>query len=285
MSDSPNAKLVLVEQSPARVAEHDKAGWLALFTDDATIIDPIGGPTHQGAEARSRFWDTFIAPNDIRFEVFADIIAPSETMETEVVRDIHIHVRSAAGAEIVVPTYLRYVVREEAAGLKIRTLEAYWELGGQMKQMTANGLRGVRTSMGITAGMLRNQGMGFLWSYSRGMLGIGNAGHKAVVRLANALTQRDESVLTKLVADGATLEHPVGGRDGQGNLRTPLTAQSVLATLPLDAVVRIEQPISAGRFTGFRYAIDSATQPSHGIGFCRFVPARTQLAELRLFRV
>ncbi len=284
MSESSNAQLVLVEQSPARVAVHDKAGWLELFTEDAAVIDPIGGPVHQGPAARSRFWDTFIAPNDIRFEVLGDIVAPSESAATEVVRDVHIHVRTAGGAAIVVPTYLRYVVRKENEQLKIQTLEAYWELGGQMKQISASGMRGIRTSMGITAGMLRNQGMGFLFAYSRGLLGIGAAGQRAVVRLANALTQHSEAVLGKLISEDATFEHPVGAPDSSGQLRQPLTPKALLDTFPMDGEMQVEQPISAGRFTAFRYTIHSASQPSRGIGFCRFAPARTKIAELRLFR-
>ena len=284
MSDSPNATLVLVEQSPARVAEHDKASWLELFTDDATIIDPIGGPPHQGPAARSRFWDTFIAQNDIRFEVMGDLVAPTGPTTAEIIRDVHIHVRSAAGAEIVVPTYLRYEVREEKGVLKLRTLEAYWELGGQLKQMMGNGLRGMRTSLQISWAMLRNQGLGFMLGYSRAMMGIGSDGHRAVVRLANALTQRNQSVLSKLIASTATFAHPVGISDRPGRGQLVLTADSILQTLPLDAVVRVEQPVSAGRFTVFRYAIDSTTEPSRGIAFCRFAADRPQIAELRLFR-
>jgi hypothetical protein len=201
-----------------------------------------------------------------------------------VVRDLCIHVRSAAGAEIVVPAYLRYEVTKEDGVLKLRTLEAYWELSGQLRQMTANGLRGLRTSLAMTVRMVQNQGLGFLWGYMQALLGIGRAGHRVVAQLAAALSRRDEPALAALLAAAATLEHPVGGGDSSDRGQTALTAQSLLHSFPPDAAVRMERPISAGRYTVFRYTVDSASQPSHGIGFGRFARGGSQLAELRLFR-
>jgi steroid Delta-isomerase len=36
----------------------DKEGYLALFADDATLEDPVGGEVYQGREAIIRFFDT-----------------------------------------------------------------------------------------------------------------------------------------------------------------------------------------------------------------------------------
>ena len=38
-----DACLALVERSPAAVAVHDKAAWLALFTRYNIVEDPVGG--------------------------------------------------------------------------------------------------------------------------------------------------------------------------------------------------------------------------------------------------
>ena len=37
--------------------EDDRAGWLSLFAQDASIEDPVGGPPTVGAEAIAAFWD------------------------------------------------------------------------------------------------------------------------------------------------------------------------------------------------------------------------------------
>jgi steroid delta-isomerase len=36
---------------------HDREGWLALFTEDATIEDPVGTEIHTTPDARAAFWD------------------------------------------------------------------------------------------------------------------------------------------------------------------------------------------------------------------------------------
>jgi steroid delta-isomerase len=35
----------------------DRDGWLALFTDDAVLEDPVGSAPHEGREAIAAFWD------------------------------------------------------------------------------------------------------------------------------------------------------------------------------------------------------------------------------------
>ena len=37
--------------------DKDKEAWLALFSDDAEIIDPVGAPGHRGKDAIGAFWD------------------------------------------------------------------------------------------------------------------------------------------------------------------------------------------------------------------------------------
>jgi ketosteroid isomerase-like protein len=55
----------------------DKEAWLALYTDDAVVCDPVGkspmdptGEGHHGKAAIEKFWDTVIGPSnlDIRVE-------------------------------------------------------------------------------------------------------------------------------------------------------------------------------------------------------------------------
>ncbi|OSC38529.1 nuclear transport factor 2 family protein [Mycobacterium decipiens] len=63
-------------RSRAAVESRDKAAWLAVFTDDAIVEDPIGpsafdpeGKGHRGRDAISAFWDKAIANTD-RIEFF-----------------------------------------------------------------------------------------------------------------------------------------------------------------------------------------------------------------------
>lgn len=38
-------------------AADDRAAWLALFADDASLEDPVGAPLTEGKEAIAAFWD------------------------------------------------------------------------------------------------------------------------------------------------------------------------------------------------------------------------------------
>jgi ketosteroid isomerase-like protein len=56
-------------RSREAVIARDKEAWLAVFTDDAIVQDPIGpspldpeGKGHRGRDAISAFWDNTIAP-------------------------------------------------------------------------------------------------------------------------------------------------------------------------------------------------------------------------------
>ncbi len=54
----------------------DKEAWLALYTDDAVVQDPVGispmdptGDGHRGKEAIAQFWDTIIGPANLDIRV------------------------------------------------------------------------------------------------------------------------------------------------------------------------------------------------------------------------
>ncbi len=58
------------------VQTHNREGWLGLWSEDAIIEDPIGvsyidptGEGHRGIAARANFYDSFIAPANIRIEI------------------------------------------------------------------------------------------------------------------------------------------------------------------------------------------------------------------------
>ena len=49
--------LAVVDRYVDAFSEGDKGAYLALFTDDATVEDPVGTDVHQGREAIAAFWD------------------------------------------------------------------------------------------------------------------------------------------------------------------------------------------------------------------------------------
>ena len=64
-------------RSRAAVHAGDRDAWLAIFAADAVVADPVGpspldptGLGHRGPEARAAFWDTIIAPNPVRMELW-----------------------------------------------------------------------------------------------------------------------------------------------------------------------------------------------------------------------
>src|SRR5688572_19445394 len=86
--------LAVAKESPARVAVHDKAGWLALFAQQGIIEDPVGAAPHQrqgpagGQDPLDAFYETFIAPNEISLASSLDVVAGNE-----VARDVVISTR------------------------------------------------------------------------------------------------------------------------------------------------------------------------------------------------
>lgn len=47
-----------IERYQSTFSADDREGWLALFTDDAVLEDPVGSTPHEGREAIAAFWDT-----------------------------------------------------------------------------------------------------------------------------------------------------------------------------------------------------------------------------------
>lgn len=49
--------LATIDRYAASYGADDRAGWLELFTEDATIEDPVGTDVWAGPERRAEFWD------------------------------------------------------------------------------------------------------------------------------------------------------------------------------------------------------------------------------------
>ena len=54
---SDEAVVRTIERYQSTFSADDRDGWLALFTDDAVLEDPVGSSPHEGRQAIAAFWD------------------------------------------------------------------------------------------------------------------------------------------------------------------------------------------------------------------------------------
>lgn len=115
----------------------DRDGWLALFTTDAVVADPVGpspfdpeGDGHRGIDAIGAFYDAVIADPQIRFSIRESYVAGSSCANVGSITSTF-----ADGSAAVVDGVYVYEVTDD--GL-ISSLRAYWELDNL--RMTASPL-------------------------------------------------------------------------------------------------------------------------------------------------
>jgi len=114
-------------RSREAVTARDKEAWLAVFTEDAIVEDPIGpsaldpeGKGHRGRDAISAFWDKAIAPTD-KIEFVFDKTYQCGNEEANIG---HILI-TAAGHQVTAEGVFTYKV--DADG-KMLALRAFWEV-------------------------------------------------------------------------------------------------------------------------------------------------------------
>ena len=206
-----------VLKSPAAVAAHDKSAWLAIFADLSVVEDPVGSRPHvNGAfDARSgrrgngplaRFYDTFIAPNQIVFHVAHDIVNASH-----VVRDLAIEITMSPQVTVRVPMHLLYELDDEAGQVKIRRLAAHWELLPMLKQLMALGMPALTVGNMLGLRMFLNLGLGGIAGFMSGLRSIGERGKVIVTQFADVLARQDFAAMVDLFAgDNAGIDAPFG---------------------------------------------------------------------------
>ncbi|MDR2281441.1 MAG: nuclear transport factor 2 family protein [Gordonia sp. (in: high G+C Gram-positive bacteria)] len=163
--DHRQAMLATAKGSPTAVAAHDKDAWLALFTDDGIVNDPVGSAPHRGSDELSAFYDTFIAPNTVVFHPHHDIVCGDV-----VVRDVTLEIRMSDAVALSVPVHLRY---EMSGPDRIAGLYAHWELPTMIRQMLSKGLSAAPVSVRLTKLLLQNQGLAGTAGFSRGFARVG----------------------------------------------------------------------------------------------------------------
>ncbi|MET9325359.1 nuclear transport factor 2 family protein [Tsukamurella sp. NPDC003166] len=196
----------VVEASPTAVAAHDKAAWTALFAPDGVVHDPVGPPPQTTPAAIARFYDMFIAPNTIVFEVEHDVILPARGL---MIRDLTVHTTMSTGVTLHIPMHLRYAVADGPGGAAITGLYAHWELRGMIAQLLLSGPRGLAAGALLGPRLFRTLGPRAALAFLGGVRGVGGRGRRRATELLHLRGLQVGKVLasgtavTATVCDGA----------------------------------------------------------------------------------
>ncbi len=262
--------LSLIKRSPAHVAAHDRQAWLDLFADDASVEDPVGSAVALKRDGTlAGFWDTFIAPHAIRFEVREDCIQGDD-----VLRDVVIHTQMRPGVSVQVPAYLLYKSQQQNGARRLARMAAHWTLKQSKVSTTGPALRAWLPMTAIFARMLRKMGPAWVWAYLASVWrGVGSHGVRSVRELARAVSAQDAAAVRALfVHAGAELRF--------GDLRT--TSDALLSLLPPGSQLSIEAPISAGWVTACRFRVEGPA-PCKGLALFETAPDEMRLRQARFF--
>ncbi len=270
--------LELAKSSPEIVGRHEKEAWLDLFSKAAVVHDPVGaGPNRKGigisngSDELSRFWDIFIAPNNIKFTVNQDIV-----IGNEVVRDVLITSTLSNGAVSEVPALLKYSVVKEDDKLKVESISAHWDLSrNAINLLKSNGFKGIIASFGQFGTMIKVQGFCRVFRYCQAMYkGILGKGIKSVKSFADAVNNSDETEYLSLMDSDAVVEFPAGDkipavdffRDKAGRIH-----------LDVDSLR------SGGWFTSCVFDARLKDTNRHGVAFFQFNPKTKKIFSARFF--
>ncbi|NLU82271.1 nuclear transport factor 2 family protein [Rhodococcus sp. HNM0569] len=174
-------RLEFVQRSPAAVAAHDKKTWVGLFAPDGVVNDPVGSRPQVGHDALGRFYDAFIAPNDIVFDVAHDYVCGDL-----VVRDLHIEITMGSGARVRVPMHLGYRLTGPDGAFAIADLQAFWQLPAMVVQLLRQGLPGLRASSVLGPRLIRTLGISGCIGFLAGMRGVHGRGRARAERVLQA---------------------------------------------------------------------------------------------------
>lgn len=191
--------LALVRSSPMYVGAHDKTGWIGIFGDHYVIEDPVGSrPVRSGdAGAIERFWDTFIAPNEIEFQVAHDWVDGFD-----VVRDVTIVTTLRPGVVVRTPAHLIYQTAYENGTLSVRRMAAHWEPVPVYLQLMRPTRAHVSAALGQFAHMFRTLGAGPSLQFIGAARFVGRRRKRV---LLNALASRGFGNVTKLITSGRSV--------------------------------------------------------------------------------
>src|SRR5699024_11181868 len=224
MSPLPDTATLIatVEKSPAAVAVHDRDAWLDLFSHDAEVCDPVGSRPARGRAQMTAFYETFIAPNDITFDVEHDTVAGMTVfrdLTLETVMGGRTGPDGSTGSEDValhVPMHLRYDLVDiagagRAEDLRLSLLHAHWELPSMIGQLLGHGIAGAAAGAGLVPRLLQNQRVAGALGFGRALRRAGSPGKAAVESLLGAISSGDADAAQRLLEPGTRMEMPARG--------------------------------------------------------------------------
>ncbi|MFC4374829.1 nuclear transport factor 2 family protein [Nocardia halotolerans] len=254
--------LAAVHASPRAVAAHDKDAWVALFTAEAAVNDPVGAPAHVGTEAIARFYNAFIGPNSIAFQVDRDLVAGHT-----VVRDLHIRTTMSTGATITVPMHLRYDLVDTDGGWRIVRLAAHWELAVMITRLLGTGKAGVLAGAKLGPQLIRELGMSGAVGMMRALRGVGGSGKRRVGHLFAAAAAADTGRVHELLGGRAVVEVSTGGP------RTAAELTDIARNMEWDKMIAAGRTVSASLRIG----------EAHGVAFVEFAPSSSDIDAVTIF--
>ncbi|WP_043652221.1 nuclear transport factor 2 family protein [Nocardia thailandica] len=264
MPPNPTADALLsaVLASPRAVAAHDKSAWVGLFAGDAEVNDPVGSRPHTGPAAIARFYDTFIAPNDIAFDVARDVVGGRT-----VVRDLFIATTMSTGATVRVPMHLRYDLAELDGSWKIVRLAAHWEFTAMVTQlMLRTGLPGLAAAARLGPQLVAHQGLSGAVGLLRAVRCVGRPGKHAAARLFSSMA----------VGDGAHVRALLGAAALRRSTGAELSIEELAAAT---RNLRWDKLIAAGRTVSASVTVDGGG----GIVFVDFAARGREIVAVTLF--
>lgn len=182
-----------VNLSPLYVKEHQKEAWIHLFSDDGFIQDPVGGLTFKKPFLMNDFWNAFIQPNDIYFEIKKDTVS-----DLTIIRDAIVHAKTPElNAEVLTPAHLRYNLKEVDGHLAISSLQAYWNMPTVTKQTLSRGKIGLKIMQKQLQNILAGLGVknGFRHFLRASTIGVNTIGKnrliKAISKINTELSQNN----------------------------------------------------------------------------------------------
>jgi len=225
MSVTREELIAVVQQSPDAVAIHDKAAWMGIFANNHVVEDPVGSTPHlanpgsdQPHDALSRFYDTFIAPNTIAFDVEKDTVCAKHVM-----RNLTINLQMSDKVEAQVPMHLLYELAEEDGCYKVARLAAHWEFMPMIMQLLKKGFAAVPVLCSLTVRMFKHQGLSGTLGFSKAAINIGAKGKQQVLAFERAVASDDGIALKRLFeSDQACIHFPFG--------QEPVNAEQLLAS-------------------------------------------------------
>lgn len=194
----------VVRRSPQAVAAKSREDWVSIFAAYNIVEDPVGSAPHISGvyDARSgkrgnapleRFFDTFIAPNGIVFDVQRDIVSGYHVM-----RDMTIEITMSPAVRVKVPMHALYVLGEQGGSLRVFRLAAHWELVPMVKQALSFGGASLSVMAALGWRMWRIQGLGGILGFCRGVRTVGARGKHVVEAFATAFNAKDRAGMETL---------------------------------------------------------------------------------------